>query len=154
MCNFSQRTGTDLNAYFMKILACKQHKLYSSIFSLQVIFVHSLDVDNYYLSTLMRPFTCSCVCTRRNTSWPMWRSGSNIWRLVLFFQLIFNEVALAISAPLLFLCLPAPSWITYARHNIQLLMWAAENKLMVLGLCCEYFHLLCRLAGPIYPPLQ
>lgn len=45
----------------------------------------------------------------------------------------FNEVSLAISAPLLF-CLPAPPWITYAQHNIQLLMWAVQNKLMVLGL--------------------
>lgn len=69
-----------------------------------------------------------CVYAQEHMSWPMWRSDSNVWRLVLFFQLTFNEVSLAISAPLLFLCLPAPSWITYAQHNIQLLMWAAKKQ--------------------------
>lgn len=66
-CNLSQRTETDLDASFIKILACKERKLYSSIFSLQVILVHNLNVSNCCRCSLTRPFTCSCVCTCRDT---------------------------------------------------------------------------------------
>lgn len=103
MCNFSQRTETDLNAYFMKILACKEHKLYSSIFSLQVIFVHNLDVDNYYHSTLMRPFTCSCVCTCRNAC-----HGPRGGQTAMFGGWFFSSSLFLMKSPLLFL-LPCSS---------------------------------------------
>lgn len=76
-CNFSQRTETDLDACFVKILACKERKLYSGIFSLQVILVHNLNVSNCCRSSLTRPFSCSCVYVQGHMSRPMWRSDSN-----------------------------------------------------------------------------
>lgn len=113
MCDFSQRTGTDLDAYFMKILACKEHKSYSSIFSLHLIFVHNLDVDNYYRSTLMRLFTRSCVCTRRNTF-----HGPCGGQTATFGGWFFSSSLFLMKSPLLFLlpCSSSASQLPLGSH--------------------------------------